>query len=282
MPDLWDVATVATQFALYLGVLAAAGVMLCAALFRLERYRGLAVGFALTGLVAAGLSFALKGAALTGDASGMTDPEMLGLLWDTSPGVALGYRIAGLGLIVLGACLGQVGIWVAVVGAGLAVWSFNHVGHIAARDDLALDAVLIFHLAAVAFWIGILAPLRRLVTTRMDLPRAADVSHLFGRIASLVVPALIVAGGTLSYYLVGSVDALVGTGYGQSLLAKVGLVALLLGLAAANKLRFAPALMRGDERAAAHLATSITLEWAVVCAILLATAVLTTSLSLPT
>ena len=47
---------------------------------------------------------------------------------------------------------------------------------------------------------------------------------------------------------------------------------LLLAAAAANKLRFVPAMERGDARAAAGLRRSIALEWLAVCAILFITA----------
>jgi len=82
--------------------------------------------------------------------------------------------------------------------------------------------------------------------------------------------------------LVGSVSALIGTGYGQSLIIKVLLVGGLLGLAAANKLRFIPALRSGDPVAAKHLSNSLSVEWLFILAVLSTTAVLTTHLTLPT
>ena len=60
------------------------------------------------------------------------------------------------------------------------------------------------------------------------------------------------------------------------------MVAGLIGLAALNKLRFVPQLLAGDPRAAAHLAASIRVEWAMIAVILAITAVLTTTLTLPT
>jgi putative copper resistance protein D len=93
---------------------------------------------------------------------------------------------------------------------------------------------------------------------------------------------LIIVGGYMGYQLVGSFPALIGTGYGQALIVKVLLVGLLLGLAAANKLRFIPALRNGDPAAAGHLSKSISVEWLVILAVLGTTAVLTTNLTLPT
>ena len=49
---------------------------MAALVFKLDRTRGLAATFAALGLFATILSFSLRGANLTGDLSGMTDPIM--------------------------------------------------------------------------------------------------------------------------------------------------------------------------------------------------------------
>ena len=64
--------------------------------------------------------------------------------------------------------------------------------------------------------------------------------------------------------------------YGALFAVKLALFASLLGLAAFNKLRLVPALRAGDAVAAARLRRSIGLEFAVVLAILVTTATLTT------
>jgi putative copper resistance protein D len=282
MLDIWGVASIATKFALYLGILTAVGTVIAALVFRLDRYRGLACGFAVVGLLATMMSFSLGGAMLTGDASGMTDPEMLGLLWSTPVGTALIYRLVGLGLLICGLAMGRVGLWVSVLGGLLAIWSFDHVGHVPDRGTMLLDIALTFHLVAIALWIGILTPLKRLASTPVTWAEAANVGHRFGVVASGTVPLLIIAGGFMTYNLVGSVAAMFSTGYGQALILKVAFVAVLLLLAAANKLRFMPRLQAGDPNAARHLARSISIEWLVILAVLGTTAVLTSNLTLPT
>ena len=87
---------------------------------------------------------------------------------------------------------------------------------------------------------------------------AADLGDRFGRVAAIVVLA-----------------------YGQVLLLKILLVAVLLSLAAANKLRHVPKLKQGDPAAANQLGTSLSVEWNVVLGILVVTAVLTTNLTPP-
>ncbi len=282
MPDAFGLAAIVTKFALYLGVMTSAGTVMATLMFRLERTRGLAMTFAVLGIVAAILAFSLRGANLTGDVSGLTDPEMLKLLWTTPVGTALLLRLVGLGLLIAGLFMGRVGTWVSVLGGVIAIWSFDQVGHVSGLETTLLDLALMLHLLAVALWIGVLTPLKRLASSSSTYALAADVGHRFGVVASATVPVLIIVGGYMGYQLVGSFTALVGTSYGQAMIIKVLLVGLLLGLAAANKLRFIPALRTGDSAVANHLSKSISVEWIVILAVLGMTAVLTTNLTLPT
>jgi len=282
MPDAFGLAAIVTKFALYLGVMTSAGTVMATLMFRLERTRGLAMTFAVLGIVAAILAFSLRGANLTGDVSGLTDPEMLKLLWTTPVGTALLLRLVGLGLLIAGLLMGRVGTWVSVLGGVIAIWSFDQVGHVSGLETTLLDLALMLHLLAVALWIGVLTPLKRLASSSSTYASAADVGHRFGVVASATVPVLIIVGGYMGYQLVGSFTALVGTSYGHAMIIKVLLVCLLLGLAAANKLRFIPALRTGDPAVANHLSKSISVEWIVILAVLGMTAVLTTNLTLPT
>ena len=280
MPDIWGLAAIAAKLGLYLGVLTSAGLVFAALIFQVTGIRLLTAVFGVLALVAAIAGFALNGAALTGDASGLTDPEMLGLLWSTQVGTALVLRLAGVALLLMGLFFGPMGLWLSALGGILALFSFAIIGHVPDRETIWLNALLIFHLAAVSTWIGILTPLKRL--TSIGKPAdAALLGHRFGRLASIFVPLLILAGVVMGYVLSGSVSALLTTAYGQALLIKVLLVAGLLGLAALNKLRFVPRLADGDAYAARDLSKSISLEWVTVLAILLITAVLTSVLTLP-
>jgi putative copper resistance protein D len=282
MPDIWSLAAIITKFALYLGILTATGTVLAALMFRLNQFRGIALVFGGLAIIASLIGFSLKGANLTGDISGMLDLEMLGLLWSTPVGTAMALRLCGLGVLIVGLFMARGGLALSALGGITAVWSFGHIGHISDRGSAVLDVALTLHLITVAIWIGILTPLQRLARETATYAEAAKVGHRFGLVASFTVPALIVAGGYMSYTLVGSIAALIQTGYGQALVIKVLLVAVLLGLAAANKLRFMPRLKVGDASAAKHLTKSISIEWVVVVLVLAVTAVLTSNLTLPT
>ncbi len=282
MPDFWEFAAIVLKFLLYLGTLGSVGLMLVRLVFGPEtgrlhtRMSRQATGLALLALFAGGLGFLLRGAAMAGDASGMADPEMLGLLWQNPPGTRLLLLASGLLLLLVGWRTPRIGLWIGAAGGFLALWSFAWIGHVPDAGPVWLEALLVLHLAAAAFWIGILSPLRRLADAPADLAAAAELGHSFGRVATVTVPVLIAAGIVMAWRLLGDVSALTATGYGLTLLAKIAAVAVLLGAAAHNKLRFVPAMRRGDAAAAARLRRSIAVEWLAVCAILLVTATLTT------
>ena len=282
MPDLWDLLSILAKFLVYLGVLGSAGLVLVRLVFGPETARmpgpiaRQASALALLALAAAGFGFLLRGAAMTGDASGMTDPEMLGLLWRNPPGTRLLLLASGLLLVLAGLRAPRIGLWIAGAGGLLALWSFALIGHIPDSGPLWLQALLVLHLATAAFWIGILSPLRRLAALPEELSAAAELGHRFGRIAAVTVPVLIAAGIVMAWRLLGDVSAMTTTGYGLTLLAKIAAVAVLLGAAAHNKLRFVPAMRSGEPAAAGRLRRSIAVEWLAVCAILLVTATLTT------
>lgn len=281
MPDTWELASALARIPLYLGVLGSIGLVLVRIVFSRETARlhaamvRQATALAVVALLADGIGFALKGAAMTGELSGMTDSEMLGLLWQTPVGTAFAYRFAGLGLVLLGLRLAGIGLPIAAGGGLLALWSFSRVGHVMDVGALWLQFLLLLHLAGAAFWIGVLAPLHTLAGHRENLSLATSLGHRFGRVAAFTVPFLIVAGIVLAWRLLGGVEAVLETGYGLTLLAKIGAVACLLAAAAANKYRFVPAMRAGDRRGAVGLRRFIAVEWAAICLVLVATAALT-------
>ncbi|MGR1580835.1 copper resistance D family protein [Thalassobius sp. S69A] len=287
MPDIWGIAAILAKLMLYIGVAGSVGLVLIRAVFAdlvspvADRIRVQAALLAGLSLAAAGLGFMLRGAALTGDAGGMTDPEMLGLLWQTPVGDVLIYRSVGADLIVLGLFIPLLGQWIALAGGMLALWSFARIGHIPELETTGIRLLLLVHLLGVAFWIGVLGPLHSLSRRPECLRNAAALGHRFGQAASVIVPVLILAGLLMAWLLVGDLRMLTTTGYGQALLIKLVLVGVVLALAAANKLRFVPAMQAGDGTAARHLVRSIEIETGVILVVLAATATLTSVLTLP-
>ncbi|WP_299669354.1 CopD family protein [uncultured Ruegeria sp.] len=287
MPDIWGIGAILSKLMLYVGIGGATGLLITQAAFAdlVSPLRGkmrvqvaLLAGLA---LVASVFGFMLRGAALTGGADGMTDPEMLGLLWQTPVGEVLVYRITGAILIIVGVFTHRGGQWIALAGGLLALWSFALIGHVPELEATGVRLLLFLHLLGIAFWIGVLGPLRALSLQPEHLRNASMLGYRFGQAASIIVPALIVAGLMMAWMLLGDLWTLTTTGYGQTLLIKLALVGAVLTLAAVNKLRFVPDMQAGDEKAARYLARSIEIESAIILVVLAATATLTSILIPP-
>lgn len=280
-------AAIFAKLMLYIGVTGATGLVIIRIMFSnlvsplSDRIRMQTLLLAGLAIVAAGFGFVLRGAALTGGADGMTDPEMLVLLWQTPVGDVLIFRVAAAALIIAGMFIPRAGLWIALAGGTIALWSFAKIGHVPDLPQTGARLLLLLHLLGIAFWIGVLGPLRNLSQQPEHLENAALLGHRFGQAAAIIVPVLILAGLVMAWLLLGDLWALVSTGYGQALVIKLLLVAVLLTLATANKLRFVPAMKAGDSKAARHLARSIEIETAVILGVLAATATLTSVLALP-
>ena len=115
-----------------------------------------------------------------------------------------------------------------VVAAGLAAtWAMAEHASTGIQTALAMP-VDVLHLLAVATWLGGLAALLTSLY-RCTVPRSAV--RRFSRVAFGSVLVLAVTGVYQSWRQVGSWGALLDTSYGQLLMVKVGLVALLTGVA---------------------------------------------------
>ncbi|MBK6007343.1 CopD family protein [Ramlibacter ginsenosidimutans] len=103
------------------------------------------------------------------------------------------------------------------------------------------------HLAAAAVWIGCLPPLLFVLARARAGAAPWDALALaaargFTGMGVLAVAVLAVSGFLNGRMMVGSLQALVDTGYGRLILAKIVLFAVLLALAANNRLRLTPLL----------------------------------------
>jgi len=162
----------------------------------------------------------------------------------------------------------------AALGAALAVGSQLLTGHTVGHPGRAFSGALLFmHLAIVAFWFGSLGLLHQL-TLRAQPADAARLIGAFSAAAVWLVPLIALAGAGMALVLLPGVAAL-RQPYGQLLLIKAALFALLMGLAARNRLRLLPALARATARAPARLARSIALEYALLVVVFIVTAVMT-------
>ncbi|MEU6417021.1 copper resistance CopC/CopD family protein [Streptomyces spiralis] len=118
-----------------------------------------------------------------------------------------------------------------VVAAGLAAsWAMAEHASVGLQPGIAMP-VDVVHLLAVAAWLGgLVALLVALYRAPADTPVDASAVRRFSRVAFGSVLTLVATGTYQAWRQVGTWSALTGTRYGQLLLAKVGLVLLLVGL----------------------------------------------------
>jgi putative copper export protein len=242
---------------------------------------------------------------MAGDMSGMLDSSLQNMAWTSNFGGAFMVRELGLLLIIAGMqpisakstasrfFTSSVGSPVAffmkrlsargftivgVTGAALVAVSFTLMGHTSVDPRRGLLApLLLTHLLIVAFWFGALWPLC-LVTLRESWERVARVVAVFSAAAFWLVPLILVAGVAIAALLLPNVAAL-RQPYGELLIAKSALFAVLLGCAAVNKWRLGPALGRGDLQAGRTFRRVVITEYVIMVIVLSVTAVMTTFFS---
>jgi putative copper export protein/mono/diheme cytochrome c family protein len=162
--------------------------------------------------------------------------------------------------VLLGFCLltrrwssGAIG-WTALLLAAGMLASLAWAGHGASTPGLAGDLHLaadFLHLLAAGLWLGTLPPLILFLAAerRTGGPNwaavAATATRRYSTMAITSVVALLAGGLVNTWFLAGTVPALVGTEYGRLLLAKIGLFVVMLMVAAVNLLRLTPRLARG-------------------------------------
>ena len=279
----WDVAAMFAKAVTYAATFAAAGAVFFAvyggALLRdqqrglIRRLIGILVGVAAAASV---LRILLLAGSMSGEMAGMFDSAFASMILRAGEGRASGVRIAGLALILFALSKNPVFRAPAILGAIAASTSFAWVGHIHGLvPNTAPSLLLCLHLLCAAFWLGALPPLL-IVAAGANQPQIAAAAARFGKLALRVVAVLLAAGASLLLMLIGSAAQFWASDYGRMMAIKLLAVAVLLGIAAWNKLILTPRLLRGDARAVGLFRRSVLAEIAVGTLILLTTAAFTT------
>jgi putative copper resistance protein D len=304
MPDILSALLRAVSFVLQLQ---AAGAVFFAAAFgpaltvSLAGVRKLARVTAIVALFTVAAHYILEAARMAGDLSGMLDSSLQNMAWASNFGGAFTVRELGLLLIIAGmqpvsakstasrfftsSVASPVAFFmkwlsargftiVGVTGAALVAVSFTLMGHTSVNSSRGLLApLLLTHLLIVAFWFGALWPLC-LVTLRESWERVARVVAVFSAAAFWLVPLILVAGVAIAALLLPDIAAL-RQPYGELLIVKSALFAVLLGCAAVNKWRLGPALGRGDLQAGRTFRRVVITEYVIMVIVLSVTAVMT-------
>ena len=153
---------------------------------------------------------------------------------------------------------------------------FVHVlaGHADAASSLRVLNLLVqwVHMSAIGVWVGGLAWLLLGIRGMERGERAAAVRR-FSLVATVTLVVVLVTGATRGVLEIGTPANLVHTGYGITLLVKVGLVVALVALGALNHFRWVPALDE-EEGAARPFRLNSRAELALAACVLAATALL--------
>lgn len=153
---------------------------------------------------------------------------------------------------------------------GLGTWAVS--GHPAGSPVPAVSVVVdTVHLAGMAAWLGGLVMLVGFLLPRADERELAAILPIWARWAALAVSALLLAGITGALIEIGTPGALFTSSYGRLLLVKVGLVAVVLAVAAYSR-----ALVRRQATASrpGRLRRTVGVELGVTAAVLALTTVL--------
>jgi len=214
---------------------------------------------ALSGLV----WLALEAAVMSGEPtlSALRASVLQRVLFDTQFGHAWLVRMGLLAVAVIAVARFDALALVAAAGVLCGLGWMGHAG--AAADgaqragELAADAA---HLLAAGAWVGTLPAFVAALRREHSAQARAAVTDRYSQMATAAVTVLLFTGIVNTRFRVGTLGALFHTDYGALLLAKIALVALMLGVAAVNRWRLTPLLRTGDLRAAIALSRNASAE----------------------
>ncbi|HVO43720.1 MAG TPA: CopD family protein, partial [Aggregatilineales bacterium] len=215
-----------------------------------------------------------------------TLPALPGLLIASRYGLLLTLRalilIALLGLMLFQRTIApRIWVWAGIATCAVALLTVSLASHATATDSPFASVLADWlHLVATNIWAGGLVALliTLIVLHREEKTGAiAKVVARFSDVAALCVLILVVTGVYRSIYEIEVPGNLLDTAYGQTLLVKLGLFALLMALAAINQLVIKPGLQRTVEGISLRrlILRTVGLEIGFVTLVLLVTGVLT-------
>lgn len=173
--------------------------------------------------------FASTGAMVEEGIQGAFDPDMVSIMWDSSIGESTLFRILGLIVAIfamvsprylkfirLNQYLKQ-GLY--AISLLILAYSFVLIGHVSELDTFD-KALFMIHVLVMAWWFGSLVPLHQACKTA-NYEDLYCLMEVFGKQASVLVSLLLFAGLVLAIQLLGNLEALFNSSYGQTLLVKL-------------------------------------------------------------
>lgn len=279
----WSIAAAVNRTLFYIALCGGVGGFLFLSLVAgrgeesLAGYRRAALAATGIALLGAWLRVAIAGGLIAAGPVGVlltASPWRLG--WATTIGTSTAAVTAGLALVAVGLRRkGGVRTTIAGLAGAIAVaLGLALTGHAAASEPRWLFAAIqAGHAAAALFWLGALPPLLLMLRVA-PVACASAALRRFSTLAVAAVAVLASAGATLAATRLSSPFELLTEPYGRLVLAKIDLLAILLAIAAINRLRLTPALAAGAVAAPALLRRNIGAEAILGLAVLALTATL--------
>lgn len=288
----WSVLLLALKLASYLAILALSGTLLMRVInvnnieepnltyfYRyLKRWQIICVA---VGFTASILQVPIEaGAMAESGLSGMIDPFMLEIVWQSVIGEQALFRVLAFIVAMIAVCTWQttarttsfINFIITLLMLALLTYSFTYTGHSADKNVL-IKGILTLHIVAIASWAGSLWPLY-ISCKLLPIIVVKRLMECFGQLAIVIVSVLLISGIFLLLQSLNSLSEIFTTNYGQLILLKLFLVSAMLLLGAWHKLFLVPKLRQQH-----HLDTlkrSISVEILIAFFVLITTSVFTT------
>ncbi|WP_167492952.1 copper resistance CopC/CopD family protein [Micromonospora ureilytica] len=175
---------------------------------------------------------------VTGEGFGSVFGSVFGSAFGAAHLVRLGLLAASVFLLrpLLARPAGRADAIILAVLGGAALLTWPLAGHPAASPAPAVSVVVdAVHLGSMAVWLGGLLMLAVFLLRQADERELGAILPIWSRWAALAVSALLLAGTVQALIEVATPQALFDTTYGRLLLAKIGLFALVIGVAAYSR-----------------------------------------------
>tara|TARA_B100000989_G_scaffold290775_1_gene264351 strand:+ start:214 stop:1089 length:876 start_codon:yes stop_codon:yes gene_type:complete len=285
--DVWTILNPILRTVVYILVLATIGSILFQFHFSKFFENDIAVysnnlikKFASAGFIVGLIVFLSVAGNLGGDLFSIFDLSLLKLSFETLSGKSAILLIVGFFLIITSVFFNNIlSVFSKSFGILMILASFIIMGH-SNLKGISTQVLVIIHLICISFWLGSFLPLRQMCLNK-KFSSLIIVSEKFGVYAVFYISGLMFAGLIFSYILVGNINALISTSYGNILLIKLFFVFVILLIGALNKFRIVPYMKNNYDEGAKKLKTSIQIEMIVTSLILFFTSILTTTLPTP-
>ncbi|HET8697248.1 MAG TPA: CopD family protein, partial [Gammaproteobacteria bacterium] len=231
---------------------------------------------AIAALVLTVVTYVLTPARMAGNLGATFDASLDSLQLRSNAGGANIARVVGLALLAMSLDrVSRLNTYAAAGGAALTLLSFALMGHTAIHPlRWLLAPLLLVHVGVAAFWFGALWPLASIVKTE-PADRAAELVAKFSTYAMRLVPLVLICGVALAVVFIRSWAELV-TAYGALVLAKTLAFGVLFAVSAQVTWRSAQRIAASDTSAGRLFGRTARVEWGILAAVLMATAVMTT------